>query len=216
MIYPTICVDNFFNEPDKILEFSNSLNFFEDTEGRWPGKRTSLLHEINFDFFEQFGLKVLSILYPTIKKITFKCSLNFQKISEEYINKGWIHRDSETSDFTCIVYLSKHKECGTSIFNSKKLGYSIKNTDQKKDIYKTKQFEKELIFLEENNSQFEENIIIKSRFNRLIIFDSNQLHGAQKFIEQNLKESRLTLVGFFSNIYFDGIKFNGIQHKSIL
>jgi len=30
MLWPTGCVDNFFEEPNKILEFSNTLNYKKD------------------------------------------------------------------------------------------------------------------------------------------------------------------------------------------
>jgi len=68
-------------------------------------------------------------------------------------------------------------------------------------------------YLTENNNQFEETIIVKSKFNRVLMFDAAQFHAAQKFLEENILEDRLTLIGFFNNIYFPGIKYNGIEHK---
>ncbi len=215
MIYPTIILDNFFNDPIKIVQFANSLEYYQDDKGKWPGKRTKELHEINRSFFENYGSKILSILYPTIKEKSFNCSLYFQKISKEYTNKGWIHKD-DTFDFTTIVYLSQHKECGTSLFDSKNISNEILNYENKKNMYLKKNFKKEMKYLNENNSQFIETIKINSKFNRLIMFDGAQHHAAQKFIENNIEEERLTLIGFFSNIYFQGIKFNGIEHKRII
>jgi hypothetical protein len=215
MIYPTIILDNFFNDPLKVINFAKSLEYYQDSEGRWPGKRTKELHEVNKYFFENYGSKVLSILYPTIKEKSFCCSLHFQKISKEYINKGWIHQDSEF-DFTTIVYLSQHKECGTSLFDSKNITCEVINGENKKDMYLNKTFKKEIQYLNENNNQFIETIKINSKFNRLIMFDSAQFHSAQKFIENNTEEDRLTLIGFFKNIYFPEIKFNGIEHKRII
>ena len=213
MIYPTICLDNFFNDPFKVLNFSKTLEFFKDKEGAWPGERTRHLHEIDFNFFNYFGSKVMSILYPNVKELKFNCSLSFQKIQNSYTNNGWVHSDIGCSDFTCIVYLSHHKNCGTSIYDQKKLGCSELNTKNKKESYTKNLFLKEDKYLEENNNQFEESIIIKSKFNRLIIFDSAQFHSAQKFTEKDILEERLTLIGFFSNIYFPNIKYNGIEHK---
>jgi hypothetical protein len=214
MIYPTICLDNFFNEPLKVLEFSKTLKFYKDPEGRWPGERSKLLHEVDFCFFNNFGLKVMSILYPNVKNVQFKCRLSFQKISNKYINNGWVHKDID-HDFTCIVYLSSHKKCGTSIYDSKKICSSILNEEQKKEIYLKNLFLEENKFLNENNDQFEETISIKSKFNRFIMFDGSNFHSAQKFLENNIQEERLTLIGFFDDIYFPGIKYNGIEHKRI-
>ena len=40
MLYPTIQVQNFFKNPDEIVEYSKQLKFDYDSEGRWPGKRS--------------------------------------------------------------------------------------------------------------------------------------------------------------------------------
>lgn len=215
MLWPTICLDNFFDETNKILKFANSLEYNSSSSGKWPGKRTAPLHQIDKFFFELFAKKVLSVLYPiNFEEISYNLELYFQKISQEYINEGWIH-DDHHAEFTSIVYLSDHKECGTSFFDTKTVCASYKNIDSKIESYKNKNFIKEQNKLKENNIQFEETITIKSKFNRLIIFDGGQLHGAKNFIDGNIKEDRLTLVGFFHNINLSNIKYNGIQHKRI-
>lgn len=210
MIYPTIILDNFFQEPEKVIKFANSLKYIEDESGKYPGVRSELLHLNNRFFFEKVGKKILKIIYPSIKQITYNCILSFQKISKEYINKGWIHTD-EQEDFTAIIYLSKHKNCGTSIFDSKELNVNY-NILSKKEMYMNKKFKDNLKHLDVNNNQFEETINIKSKFNRLIIFDGGQYHAAQKFIEDGVNEDRLTLIGFFSDIHFQGIKYPGVEH----
>lgn len=216
MIYPTICLDNFFNDPLKVVEFSKTIEFFKDKEGEWPGERTRPLHEIDINFFNFVSCKILSILYPNISSFKFNCGLFFQKIQNNFSNSGWIHSDINVSDFTCIIYLSSHKNCGTSIYDQKKLGCYPLNNENKKEVYTKNLFLEENKYLEENNNQFEESINIKSKFNRLIMFDSAQFHSAQRFTEKNVLEERLTLIGFFSNIYFPNIKQNGIQHKRII
>jgi hypothetical protein len=215
-MWPTICVDNFFNDPDKVFKFANSLKYTPDNEGRWPGERSDELHKIDRNFFEFFGKKVLSILYPMEAGINFSLRLTFQKISKKYTNEGWVHKDNGyINEFTSIVYLSKHKECGTSLFDSKKIHSFPINEIQKRDTYLKDNFKEENIYLKENNNQFEETISIKSKYNRFIMFDSSQLHAAQKFTENTIEEDRLTLVGFFENVYFPNIKLNGVQHKRI-
>ena len=146
--------------------------------------------------------------------IAFIAILFQSKISNKYINSGWIHKDIEC-EFTCIVYLSSHKNCGTSIFDSKKICSEILNNEKKKYTYTKNLFEEEEKYLKENNDQFEETISIKSKFNRCIMFDGANFHAAQKFYENDVQEERLTLIGFFNDIYFPGIKYNGIEHKRI-
>jgi len=51
MIWPTLSLDNFFENPDKILKFANSFEFKPDPNGKWPGKRTDLLHVLDPVFF---------------------------------------------------------------------------------------------------------------------------------------------------------------------
>ena len=211
MIYPTIILDNFFQEPEKVIKFANSLKYTEDKFGQYLGVRSELLHLNHMPFFEKFGIKILTVMYPSIKQFTFNCSLSFQKISKDFINKGWVHRD-EITDFTAIVYLSKHKNCGTSIFDSKEVCSTLKDIN-KKDMYINKKFKENLKHLDINNNQFEETINIKSKFNRLVIFDGAQYHAAQKFIENGIDEDRLTLIGFFSDIHFQGIKYSGVEHS---
>ena len=55
-------------------------------------------------------------------------------------------------------------------------------------------------YLNENNEKFDKILTIDSKFNRLLLFDSNQYHAAEKFKEQDIDEDRLTLITFFTNI----------------
>ena len=36
-----------------------------------------------------------------------------------------------------------------------------------------------------------------SKFNRAVIFDGGSFHGALNYVDKNLKEDRLTLIGFY-------------------
>jgi hypothetical protein len=210
-MYPLICLDNFFNDTNKVLKFANSLQYYESDFGKWPGKRSKPINDVDKCFFNTFGLKVLSILYPCVNDIYFTCNLTFQKISKDYSNEGWIHQDLD-SDFTAIVYLSNHKNCGTSFFDSKEPFATSINDEEKKQSYLNKEFTKSKECLKQNNEQFYKTVDISSKFNRIIIFKGAYYHAAQKFYEENLTEERLTLIGFFSKIYFEGIKFNGVEH----
>ena len=79
---PTLIVDNFFQNPKKILTLLNECSFSKDHEGRWPGERSEPLHEINGNFFEFFHKKIFSLLYPNFyEKIIWNASTYFQKIN---------------------------------------------------------------------------------------------------------------------------------------
>ena len=49
MIYPTYCVDNFLENPDEIVEYSNKLKFFKNgNQSRYCCKQTLTAHNIWF------------------------------------------------------------------------------------------------------------------------------------------------------------------------
>ena len=177
MIFPTLIVDNFFSDPYKIKTISDKLNFKKDPNGEWPGERSEQLHKINFT-----------------------ASSTFQKISKErYPHEGWVHRDNP-SEITAIVYLSKHKNCGTSLWKAKDF-FVPNNMDDKKYYYKKDTFDEEqLKFLKEHNNNYEKILEVDSLFNRVLIFDSNHPHSANNFVDLNVDDDRLTLITFIKKL----------------
>ena len=52
-MYPNLIVDNFFEDPDSIVDLSKNLQYSSSDDGRWPGLRSNYLHKIYprlFDF----------------------------------------------------------------------------------------------------------------------------------------------------------------------
>jgi len=200
MLIPTMIYDNFYKEPEKVVSLSKTFSYSKDDQGRYPGERTQLLHEIDYGFFSFTAEKILALMFPNNwDNLQFTARAYFQRISKKYPNQGWIHRDIPY-EFTAIVYLSKHTECGTSIFDTTGSYPITENLEEKKKGYKDVKLEKEKDYLLENNKEYNESIKIKSKFNRIIIFDSYQSHGAHGFIEDNIKEDRLTLIYFFDRL----------------
>ena len=215
MLWPSICVDNFFINPEEIVEFANKLKYQKDPKGEWPGERSDPLHLIDYNFFNHIGKKFFSVLYPmNYKDIKYNMTLYFQKISSKYKNVGWVHSD-HGKEITAICYLSKHKNCGTSIYNYKGLYPKLKNNKKKEEQYKTFSVKNEDILVKENNENYEETISFKSKYNRIIMFDSTQHHAAHKFIEDGIKEDRLTLIGFINEIQSQSIKHHAVETRRI-
>jgi|TARA_X000001036_G_scaffold409457_1_gene420568 arsenate reductase-like glutaredoxin family protein len=201
MIFPTLIVDNFFSDPYKIKTISDKLNFKKDPNGEWPGERSEQLHKVNFNLFNFINLKILSLLYPKDHhQINFTASSTFQKISKErYPHEGWVHKDNP-SEITAIVYLSKHKNCGTSLWKAKDF-FVPNNMDDKKYYYKKDTFDEEqLKFLKEHNNNYEKILEVDSLFNRVLIFDSNHPHSANNFVDLNVDDDRLTLITFIKKL----------------
>ena len=175
MIYPYACVDNFFINPDSVVEYSKKLNYI-NSDGRWPGKRSEKLHLVDKDFFNYVCQKMLAVLYPSnYQNIQYSCTLSFQKISPKDKGQGLIHTDLPVA-LTGICYLSKNENCGTSIYDYTS---HYPNMSHK-----------------ENNKNWKETIKFNSKYNRLILFDGHAYHGAQELVD----EERLTLIAFFNDI----------------
>ena len=138
MIWPTIIVDNFFDEPEKIIEYSKKLNFNKDKEGKWPGLRTDQMANIDDKFFNWINYKIVRLIYPmNHSRMRWVCKQYFQKIDGNiYKNEGWIHADTP-AEFTVIIYLSKHKNCGTSLYSKKLYFNETINLPEKIKMYKT-------------------------------------------------------------------------------
>jgi hypothetical protein len=208
MIWPNLCVDNFFENPDKVVEFSNSLTFIKPKISNYPGKRTEHTHLINPEFFEFSTIKILSLLYPNeYLNLKWTALQHFQKVPANLKNDGWVHTDREF-EFTCIVYLSKFLNCGTSVYHPKNSYGYIRNTKEKDEYFTNNDLKNHLKIKkakEENNSFFEETIKFNSKYNRLILFDGSSYHSSNVFNHDNNEEERLTLITFFKKVdYVNG------------
>jgi hypothetical protein len=211
MNWPISCVDNFFDDPYKIVELSKKISFNKSTDGRWPGTRSPEIHKVNMNFFNFVTRKIMRLIYPmSYENATWKASSFFQKVKgTDYPNSGWVHHDGEY-EFTTIIYLSHHENCGTSIWKPKYFGVEPKHTDKKHERFlnqNTMSDKIEKIYLNENNEQFKKTLTFDSVFNRFIMFDGSNFHSADNFTDTNQQEDRLTLITFFKEVQMPDIKY---------
>jgi len=212
MNYPTICADNFLENPEEIVEYSKKLKFFKSEDGRWPGERTPL----NQDPVNIFLLQKISTLIHPYKTPKFRiyADSHFQKINNQYGDIGWIHRDLGT-ELTAIIYLSKNKNSGTSLYKPKSFENFTKHGLVKENFYKTlkksKHYEK---CLKENNDQFEETVYFESIYNRIIVFNGNQYHGVKNF--DNDKSDRLTFITFIKFLSDDDLRNGLLESRKVI
>lgn len=126
MSYHTCILQNFFDNPDKIVDYANTLEWIGPQEkDNWPGKRTNNMSEINKKLFDFITNKVLSIYFDlNVGVVKWKRSnIRFHKIT----NDDWlkhnkkhtrIHKDSY--GLAGVVYLNKNicdEKTGTSFFD---------------------------------------------------------------------------------------------------
>jgi len=204
MMWPTLIVDNFFDDPDKIINFSKQLNYKKDEEHHWPGTRSLPLDQVDKIFFDWSTRKIMMLLFPMhVEQLKWKAIQHFQKIPYKTYGKGgWIHRD-DTNEFTVIIYLSHHPESGTSLYTPKKFAvnpfYTDKKTASFKDLKGSSSHEQ---WRKKANDSFEKIVDLHSNFNRLVLFDGHQWHAAENYGTK--KEDRLTLITFFETIAGEG------------
>jgi hypothetical protein len=147
------------------------------------------LHEISTPLFKHTINRFNSIFYVLNDIDGWQATAYFQLIDNT--SAPWVHRDLQT--ISGIVYLNDapDPETGTTIYKPKTTGlFGLDVTD--------KQLLPEDARLA-NNSQFEESVVIKNKFNRLVAFDSKEFHAASSFTEIK-EDQRLTLVFFIERL----------------
>ena len=191
MTYPITIVDDFFEDPDGIVEMAESMKYYTPNTGNWPGTRTKNLHIEDKRFFNYFGQKLHLLFYESVPEY-WNLQCHFQLIDpfceDKYSkkNRGWIHKDIDTW-FGGIVYLQKDPEpdTGTSAYRVKR-GFSHQFADEI-DV-KEKQYRSENVddaeyekAYDAMRNQFEETVSIANVYNRFVLFNNVTHHGVQTF-----------------------------------
>ena len=209
-------VDNFFDNPEEIVKFANSLVYRIGKKGFWPGKRTEELHINHKQFFNSLLKKILALFfdYKHAKLSWSNVGMYFQKTcafdpkdKNNILNTGLIHQDGKFP-LVGLVYLTKDADIdsGTSIMlPNKKYKTRLELGEKKLSLYKIPQDKlskkdledyKKLII--DTNENFEESIRFNNKFNRLITYTGTDFHRCNSFYSG--KEERLTLVFFVKKI----------------
>lgn len=204
LMYPTLIVDNFFSNPDAVVEFANKQSFILDPMGQWPGRRTHCLSTLYPALYETIAHKVFSLFYNlNNESIQGNVSIAFQKVEKGAYDEGWIHVDSSILSF--LIYLNKipSLNSGTSICRLKTdvacTPKHINAQSTKIALYKN-QITQEQAKEDKNkwHEAFEETIFVRNVYNRLLVFEGGLRHKAQMFTDMD--EDRLTIVGFVNSM----------------
>ena len=220
-----VSVDNFFDNPNSIVEYAKSLPKESSSTGNWPGKRTRPLWEIDEELNNAILYKILSCYYDlSYQSINWESSsLQFQEIpafsknKNDTKNRGWIHFDESERyhadyggfEVAGLIYLTPDidPDSGTSLF-------TLKQQIDKEFVTYRKQYVKHLLYKENYSvdedyyakkiKEVEKIFIEKTRFaniyNRMIMYDINEFHRANSFYNKDGKDARLTLVFFIGGL----------------
>lgn len=206
-MFPSIIVDNFFPDPDGIVEYSKQFEYSPDPEGRWPGVRSQHFHLADKNFYQYFSQRILRNFYSDLSQTHWTLVGGFQKTKpfceDQYHirNRGWIHHDF-ASQFGGIVYLNKNPDpdTGTNLYVEER-GYSYQRNEYL-DI-KEKHYKGEYVSEEEYatayygiRDQFKLTTKVEAVYNRLLLFPNTCAHGVETF---GNTEERLT-IAFFGRV----------------
>ena len=206
--FPVAVLDNFYENPDLVRQFALSLDYSPSDDGRWPGKRSLPLHEVNQSFFTTFCNKIFRLFYNSdFRDIHYQVTTQFQSISNysenaaSELNSGWIHSDNAI--FSGVVYLNPNpqKNTGTNIYTKIDENNTPLKQSEKFKLYLGEEPVDESEYasqLLDNNSIFEETISIKNVYNRMILFESEVFHGVQSLYSSS--EPRLTQTFFVHTV----------------
>lgn len=227
--FPTVVIDGFFNNPDKVKEWALSYEFYHNHDPKWPGYRTIDFAESNdpehIRFTQSVGRKFFSLWWPTTHidpgnsfiELAINGNLVFQKIpNDEYghLDVGWVHRDWPAM-YTIMVYLNDEPSfgSGTSLYSLKEAPSDILQDydggqDAKISMYEKIKWnpdnpvtkEEHDRALGECNGRFSKSVSIGSQYNRMIGFESGHYFHSASNLKTNSGEDRLFMIYFINEI----------------
>ena len=208
-----VVVDDFFNDPEALVDYGKSLPSKPSSTGKWPGKRSKNLWTIDDILHNTIILKILSCYYDVdyitlswdSSEMTFQEIPRFSENKNDIINKGWIHRDDKNWQLAGLIYLTPNidPDSGTSLYNMKSTTFN----KEKKQVFKHALFKDGHFDREEyikNHIKQEEDFFEKVRFqnifNRLIMYDTCEWHRANSYYNGDGEDARFTLSFFIGGI----------------
>ena len=212
MRFPTVCYDGFYKDPEKVVDFALSLDYYSDV-GRYPGCRTKCLSTIDMDFAHESINKVLSMFGdfddPNVimdAETAFHKTWRFSTDPCSPANDGWIHKDGAL--LAAVVYLSKNPDpnSGTAIFKRRfgeelpilpDVSNEVLGMKNEVDVNSLKEYERTIV---ENNKPFDVQAEIKNAYNRVICYDGKMSHAPSNFWRDD-EDFRLTQVFFIDDIH---------------
>ena len=185
MSYPLIIKDNFFSDPDAIVNIINHVDY-SLSSNNYPGVRTKSLDEINPKLYEHIFQKIFLLLHDQLP-LRFDVKVGVQKIKPfvegdkwDKKNRGWVHKDGCL--FGGVIYLDKNpdKDAGTSIYKSKD-GFDVQtqeNIDAKELFYSGQLIDDGHYYnaYDRVRNQYEETLKIPNVYNRLVLIPGDQWH----------------------------------------
>lgn len=215
--FPLTVIDNFFDDPYRIIEIAKTLEYFDqdaisNNPGKevWPGLRTRELTVVAPDVEKLIAQKIMALYYSQkLANVNIAMNSCFQlRPAQSYpdYEHGFVHVDESQYNLAGLIYLSPNADpdTGTSIMepNGIHVGNEELVSEDVRQLYYRKKLTSEQLQQviqakqESEGSVFRETVTIKNKFNRFIMYDAGTFHRTNKL---NGNTDRLTLV-FFCNV----------------
>ena len=214
--YFPVVVDNFFNDPEELLKLGKSLS--KEIIGYQPGLRSKQLWEVDGDLYSTILQKILTCYYDldyvslnwAASNMCFHEIDRFSEDKNDIRNKGWKHQDGNVA-VAGLIYLTPDidPDSGTSLWTlkpnvninitansyfdqNKRTWYLDDGTPSDGEEYVKSYLEQQELLIEKMRFQ--------NVFNRMIMYDSMEWHGANSYYHEDGKDPRLTLAFFITGI----------------
>ncbi len=190
-----IVIDNFYKNPDEIRDYALKLNYEPPENHGAVGYRC------------ESGRKILDGTKELFEKLLHKSIPEGNNLGEwNYSTNGcfqWCNGKTpivyhcDTQQYAGIIYLTPDAppNTGTSFFRHKK--YKLRNSEifSKSDWYKS-----DLKYKEPHLDKTQWEIVdsVGNVYNRLVIFNAQQIHGVTEYFGEDINNSRLFQLFFFN------------------
>jgi hypothetical protein len=180
MLKSIYTIDNFFDNPNEIIEFAKKQKFrgpLKEYQENWSGFRTKPIQMIDEKMSEKINQYFSDKLFEPMFKDSgceyvykFFTVTHFHYLTKDIsFNESWFHKDQ--SLYAGVVYLNENPE------------------EESGTILKCESGD----------------VIIPNKFNRFVLYDSNITHSPQKGFGTDINDSRLTLTIFMPTIILERI-----------
>ena len=204
-LFPTLVVDDFFDDPNYVLDLAKNAEYKTLGHTNHPGVASKLkIHEIDQKLFDTILQKILGYYWDLNHPVNYVVDMEVQRIESKddgILNKGIIHVDSEGALCAGLIYLIKDapKDTGTSFYKLKDDSYIIRQKELLDPIAKYHAGEDvdniEQI-CQDHYDKFEETMRVQNQYNRLVFYSSDEWHTATSYNSQ----TRYTLRFFISEL----------------
>lgn len=120
---------------------------------------------------------MLHALTHAVGRPVFPNSMFF-RVTNADTEAAYVHSDRESGDFTCIVYLSDHKErSGTGFYRHRETGMTHMPSfaDMAQDVESFDRLKKQMV--EGSGDDWELLDFVRGQYNRAVIFDAPRFHA---------------------------------------